>query len=488
MKNLSSLSKINFFNILVIATILLSALINAVVFKTHIISILMALFNAALAITIYIYVRKVNTFIKDIVNMFEEAERGNFDLRKTKITEKGYLGRLAWTINNFLDQIEVFVREVNTAIDYASQNKFFRRIDINGLNEGFAKTSKKINTAIDAMEKEYKAQLEKAFAVELGKTGKPLAESFGAVQQQLAEGVNGLVDTAKKAEITADASNESVAQSETVIEKLLNLSEYINNNVTAVDSLTQRTDEINAVVDLIKDIADQTNLLALNAAIEAARAGEHGRGFAVVADEVRKLAERTQKATSEINISIQTLKQETGTISESAEVMSNVSNESIETLQSFKETLYQFNQNANEMRIDAETLKNKLMVILVKIDHILFKSNAFSRVIAHKGSDGVPPHTECRLGKWYLGEAKERFGFSQAYKAIDKPHAIVHKASIEAEDLFKDGYDPKLVPVVIKKFKEMEEASAELFKLLDEILVEYNQIVNEETKRKMLHK
>ena len=486
MKNLSSLSKIVYLNIILIASIVLTCIINGVTYGVHLSVIILSLLNVLLAAGVFYYVKKTRNFLHNAIDVFEESLHGNFETRLINITEKQYLGKLGWSINNFLDQLEVFIREVNTSIDYAAQNKYFRRINTKGLNDGFKKTSQKINAAIDAMQAEFEEQREKNFAAELGKTGKPLPVSFQAIQEQLADGVKELNDTAKKAEETAKASNESVAQSEAVIEKLLNLSEYINNNVTAVESLIQRTDEISTIVDLIKDIADQTNLLALNAAIEAARAGEHGRGFAVVADEVRKLAERTQKATSEINISIQTLKQETGTISESAEVMNNVSNESVETLQSFKEKLYQFNQNANDMKVDAEDLKSALMVILVKIDHILFKSNAFNRVITHKGSEGVPKHTECRLGKWYYGEAKEIFGKTQAYKEIDRPHAIVHNASIEAEELFKGGYNEKAVPLVLEKFKEMENASMELFELLDEMLREYHQAIENQVRENTL--
>lgn len=474
MKNSSSLSKIHYANIAILITVFGTTAITSLLYEFHFLTATFNALNIIFALLIFKYVQKTEKSIAESQKILSNALKGNLEVRDTHIVEQGVLGKLSWDINNFMDQLEVFMREVNIAIDYASRNKFFRRVNLSGLNYTFKRTAGKINKAIDAMEHEYTVQKEKNFVTELSRTGKPLNVSFSMVQHQLADGVQQLNETAKKADETAIASNQSIAEAGEVIEKLSTLTQHIENNNQAVDSLQNRANEIGEVVNLIKDIAEQTNLLSLNAAIEAARAGEHGRGFAVVADEVRKLAERTQKATAEIGISIQTLQQETGSISDSAEVMSQVSDEATKMIESFKEVLDGFNTSANDMKVDAQDLENVLMTTLIKIDHILFKSDAFGKVMGHKGSQEMITHSTCRLTDWYANGAKDKFQFTSVYKDIPKHHEVIHSSAIKSVEISKDGYNEKNNHKIIENFVEMENASETLFNLLDKMLKEYH--------------
>ncbi len=405
-----------------------------------------------------------------LLEVVQAAGEGRLEPRITGVKKNDPLGEVCIAVNQMLDQTEAFMRESKTSIQKAGQGHTYRNMRSEGLKGGFQDNAAYIKQGVQAVIEANKSSQKGYLSEEFNKLGGGIQGNLQRIQTAINDSLSHVQTIAKSSDNAAKHSQYSLNQTKNLHEAIEKLTDQITQTDDSIQTLSQRTQEVTDVVAMIKDIAEQTDMLALNAAIEAARAGESGRGFAVVADEVKKLAGSTAKATGEINITIQTLTQDAGNIQDSSRSISELASEVREGIDAFEDSFETFNKDAVANADESKNIENINLSTLMKIDHIAYKTNAYSHVLHENEKANLPDHTSCELGRWYYGSGKETFGHLPEFEKIDKIHRLVHSYTRANLDLIAKEGIARHPQTLLENFEQMEKYSDELFGLLDAVV------------------
>jgi methyl-accepting chemotaxis protein len=464
-------------------------------------NVAMPAFILVVTVVLLAILRSITQPLHALGNALSDVAAGEGDLtRRLELRDTHELGRIAEGFNGFAESIRSMIGRVHQHSSEAVTAAFHLEQDAEAALERVEESAAQTASLASA-------------TYEMATTTRSVAESCAHAAER-----------SRRASQTAHQGAEVVQRT---IGLLHQVTDRVEGTARKVEDLGRRSNQIGAIVGTIREIADQTNLLALNAAIEAARAGEQGRGFAVVADEVRALAGRTNTATREIGAMIQAIQQETAGVvatmqegvgeaqrgsaeaARSGEALESILAGAAEVAQEIDQiatAIEELTATNNEIsngvtRIDSitqasldltrRTEQTSAHIIQVfdgmqeslsrfradtdisavlskaKIAHLVFVRNVRQHIAGEKtlAAEAVPDDRSCAFGLWYQSSGLERFGSSPVFREIEGHHRQVHEMAKRAVE----AANVRRTEQAKSHYQDMLAASDQLQSLLDQV-------------------
>ncbi|MFB6469258.1 methyl-accepting chemotaxis protein [Cytobacillus sp. Hz8] len=334
------------------------------ILKTTIIIIVSAIMLGAAVI--YLIIKSIIKPIKEIKEKAITVSKGDLT-EHIEVKSKDEIGQLAYAFNEMQHSLKGLVQEVEQSAEQVASSA-----------EELSASAEQTNAATEQVA---------ASIQEVANSAEKQTSSVEKSAQTLGEVSNGVIEIAESSMMISKLANNTTTQAEegekavaNTVHQMNSIQKSVQESNRMIYSLYERSKEVNSILDVITQIADQTNLLALNAAIEAARAGEQGKGFAVVADEVRKLAEQSQHSAKEIHMILQGILQDTensvqimGHVNEAVEEGVIVSNKAIEKFSLIS-------QSAKEVPIQMQEVSNHSKQISAAVQEITLTANEIAEL------------------------------------------------------------------------------------------------------------
>ena len=332
-----------------------------------------AVVGALLLIFIFFITKEITNPLLGMIEICRDLSRGDFRVKNERVERSDEFGEMSYELGEMRKTLSGLLQKINATTEQLASSSQELTASAHQSAQASEQVANSVTTSASAVVEQQQNVSDAMQAIDHAAT--------------LIKNLNAAADLVKtEVEGAAEHAAFGTSAIEVAVDKILSVERIVNNSAETVDKLGQRSKEIGQIVETISAIADQTNLLALNAAIEAARAGEHGRGFAVVADEVRKLAEESQGAAQKIATLINDIQNDTNNAVKSmhdGSVAVREGTQSVEQLRTAFENIQNSSngvtQKSQDMAKDIMLVSNNTALVKERSMKISENSNMVSR-------------------------------------------------------------------------------------------------------------